>query len=125
MRLKLTNKQSNYKQIMNYFCVYLIIQIFINFALIYFHFEIDSIGNILFSVMSAVLPLISLTETYLYFDKCVEFLKNASRMYGGHGPRLLTMKIILKGLFIVFVICTHIVLMLVRCIFFNTLFCKR
>lgn len=125
MRLKLTNKQTDFKRIMSFFSAYLIINFIVNLFLVFLHFEIESIGNIMFTITSAVIPLISIIETFLNYGKCLKFLEEASRMRGEIDRQMLSLRIIGKGLFIVFVIMIQIFIIIIRCTVFCTIPCNR
>lgn len=125
MRLKLTNKRADYKRTMKFFSAYLILNFFVTLFLVFLHFEIDSIGNIMFTITSCIIPLISIIETFLHYEKCLEFLNEASRMRGEVKQQMLSLKIIGKGLFIVFVIMIQMVIIFIRCTVYCTVPCNR
>jgi hypothetical protein len=118
MRGRVKNsKIRDYKRTMKIILAYLLVNFLVNSILIVIHFDISSFGNVIFSVISSILPLVGIIETNLHYDKCLRFLQDASMMKGNNGHyQLMSVRIYIKVLFIVIVIVVQIIFMMVRCL---------
>lgn len=105
--------EKNCRKILNIFQAYLIVNFIMNLILIIFHFNMSSIGNIIFTFISFILPLISVLETFFYYNKCLKFLKDAYKI----NSILISRRIIIKTLLILSVIFVQVLIIVLRSFF--------
>jgi hypothetical protein len=115
--MKANRDTKDFRTFLSIFFAYLVVNFFANLILIVFHLDISSIGNVIFSIISTFLPLISLIETVVHFKKCLKFLRDADEI----NRRLISRKVIFKIILVLLVMVSQLIILLMRSIFINDL----
>lgn len=103
MIAKANTSERDYRKILKIFSTYLVVNFFISLLLIAVRFHMTA-SNILFTVISISLPLISLVETYAHYEKCLKFLEIACEI----KSQLISRRILIKTFLVLSVIIVQV-----------------